>query len=747
MKSALDDASLTLRGRNPPLAFVHETTMSMQQPLAIPQPAALAQAVRSASTVVWWSAPVQWWKLTLVGVAVSAVAAWTTASQYGQNFWQIEGTLIHTPLPCAEPLGATYTPPSPQTLITLVKSPRSLESVTRELHLPVPPKAVDRCLKVVKPYNADSVSLVLEWPDPEVGKRIVDRLMDLHAGEVATLRSEKVKEGNTFLQKECERCKARLDELGAAYAELPGGTNPERLRSEWELARKEMSALSIERDTLRSEVAQYGDKIARLRDREKAILARSASDTAAFDADDANAPYIRRKELLVDALREDEQRYIEAVSAQAIKEKEFQLLKPLHAKGVLSQLEYDRAAGEVELHAVKRKNAERAVAQRRKELAELPLQHLLADRAELERQKVRAEAKLAIVEQTLAAKRKAADEQADAIAEEAKLHRQMLKAEDDPRERDLKTSPLLVLGGDTVREFAVAQAATSSPHPTTSNRKSIAALTFCGMMAFLCLGQMSYARVKAPRVAPPSLPTFGLPVLAACEGPPVAPGSVAIPPSDEARQLALRLRGPVRQTGGLVVFTSASEHVPHEDVTCQLARYLALWEETVLILDARIDGQALRPLSLLFEPTKTSLMPTHSTGELVVSHPVTDQGQVPGLFHYLHSADEFEENRYVRKTAIERVDCLPVGAVFPGPDLLASSGMHRLLVRLSQQYDRILIIAPALTQPFATEILTGYADGVVVAVRAGEAENPDAAAAIRAVQQSGVPLTGVMVRA
>ncbi len=745
MKSASSGASPNTRGRNPRLAFVRETTMPTQ-PLTIPQPVPLTQAFRSASMSEWWAAPVTGWKLTLVGAAASAVAAWAMATQYGQNFWQVEGTLIHTPLPGGEHLGAIYVPPSPQTLITLVKSPRSLEAVARELELPVSPRTVDRCLKVVKPYNADSVSLVLEWPDPDAGRRIVDRLMDLHAAEVASLRSEKVKEGTALLKDERVRIAARLDELRAAYAELPGAGNPERLRTDWEFAKKELSALSIERDVLRGEVEQYAGKIATAQEREKAIVARSASEAEAFDPDDANAPYVRRKEILVDALREDEHRYVEAVSALAIKDKELQLLKPLHAKGVLSQLEYDRAAGEVELHAVKKRNAERAVAQRRKELAELPLQQLQADRVELDRQKGRAEAKLAVVEQTLAAKRKAADEQTDVIAKEAKLHRQILNAEDDLRSIEVKIATMTQLGGDTVREFAVAQPATSSPHPTASNRKSIAALTFGGMMAFLCLGQMGYARVKVPRTVPPALPTFGLPVLAACEPAAVDPGSVASAPSDEARQLALRLRAPVRQCGGLVVFTSAAEDVPYEDVACQLARYLALWEESVLILDARIDGQSPRPLNLLFEAPQTSLMPAQATGELVVSHPPADQGQMSGLFHYLHSADEVEENRYVRKTAIDRVDCMPVGDAFPSSDLLASSGMHRLLVRLSQQYDRILIIAPALTQPFAVEILTGYADGVVVAVRAGEPERPDPAAAMRAVQQSGVPLAGVMVR-
>ena len=57
------------------------------------------------------------------------------------------------------------------------RSRRLVEAVVRDLNLPVSPQALDRNLRVNKPVNADAVSLVLEWPDPEVAAAIVNGLM------------------------------------------------------------------------------------------------------------------------------------------------------------------------------------------------------------------------------------------------------------------------------------------------------------------------------------------------------------------------------------------------------------------------------------------------------------------------------------------------------------------------------------------------------------------------------------------
>src|SRR3954467_10049268 len=102
-------------------------------------------AVRSAESP-YWTAPLRRWPVTLVCCALAAAAAYGVAKAYGQNHWQVEGTLVHTPVPVAEELRGDYSPPSPQTLVSLAKSPAALEQVTQDLKLPVSAQALDRCL-------------------------------------------------------------------------------------------------------------------------------------------------------------------------------------------------------------------------------------------------------------------------------------------------------------------------------------------------------------------------------------------------------------------------------------------------------------------------------------------------------------------------------------------------------------------------------------------------------------------------
>jgi hypothetical protein len=247
-----------------------------------------------------------------------------------------------------------------------------------------------------------------------------------------------------------------------------------------------------------------------------------------------------------------------------------------------------------------------------------------------------------------------------------------------------------------------------------------------------------------------------------------------VDPLTEARQLAVRLRTPVHQSGGMVLFAPVREDSQVAEIVCQLARYLALWGDSVLVLDARFDTpDAGLPLG---QPSGPSDLPTSSGDTAVVSlSPALDgaveearakgrkaarKGRpaapetttdirlpdpiVPGLFHLLRSGAA-DEVAMIRETALTGVSYLPVGSAAPDPDLLASAAMHRLLVRLSERYDRILVLGPPLAHAVAAEVLAGYADGVAVFVRRCDPPSADAARAIEAVRGAGAPWVGAVV--
>jgi Mrp family chromosome partitioning ATPase len=191
-----------------------------------------------------------------------------------------------------------------------------------------------------------------------------------------------------------------------------------------------------------------------------------------------------------------------------------------------------------------------------------------------------------------------------------------------------------------------------------------------------------------------------------------------------------------------MLFTAAADTTQIEDVVYQLARYLALWGDSVLVLDARSLSRS-DPNPFL-RPGDREL-PSHAAGDVVaLVDPATPPRGSTGLSHVLQSGED--ETAHVRDTPLTGVQYFPVGAVFPDADLLASAGMHRLLVRMSERYDRILILGPSLGQPVAVEILAGYADGAVVALPRCESESPDVAKAVQAVRSAGVPWVGAVVR-
>ncbi len=687
------------------------------------------------------TAPLRRWPVTLGCAVICAGLAAAAAKEYGQNHWRVEGSLIYSPLAVAEPIRNDYESPNPQTLLTLVKSPRSLDAVIRELDLPVSARSLDRSLKVNKPYNADSVTLQLDWPDPAQGKKIVDRLMAIHADEVVALRQEKVKASLALLRAELVGCERRLAEVRAAAEKLPSGGNMDRVRAEWEQASKDASVLALDLDATRQKLAANAEETVRLAAREKLL---TATKEDGVGADEVSAPYRTRKEAVLDALRQEESLLREVEKTLAAKMKEAARHKSLVDRGAMSPLEFDKVSGEVDVLDIRKQNAEAAVQERKRELAERPFRQLQAYRDELARHQEALAVRAAALEKARDEKRKDAVRLADQMATAAAVAKHVERAEADRRAVDTRIAAMERLAGDGVREFVPAQPAAAPELPTASNRKSLAALTFSGLMGVCLVGLVGHARLTGPRAAP-RVSTYGLPVLAAAE-----PARDKADPAAEARQLALRLRGPVHQSGGLVLFTPATAGDCAADVVTQLAHYLALWNQSVLILDARIDRDGCS--DLFTRPTEPSAarLPEHSAhgGSELMASAGNDLMPTAGLYHALQAGGTVDgKSAGVRETPLAGVSYLPVGAAFPSPDLLASAAMQRLLVNLSDRFDRILVLGPALTDPVAAEILAGYADAAVVAVRRGTPEAAHVADAVQSVKDAGVAWVGAIVRA
>jgi Mrp family chromosome partitioning ATPase len=679
---------------------------------AAPRPAPHADPVL-VPEFLW--APLRLWKLTLLCVAASALAAGAAAARFSQHLWPVETTIVYTPLA----LGghADYTPPSPQTLISLVKSQQRLEKVARELDLPVPARTLDRAVKVTQQPNVDAVRLSIDWPDADAGRAIVDRIADEYIRDTAALRRDQIQQALAMLRSEQAGHARALAEARAAYDALPERVTHARLAVERERGATAATAMTTDLNLTLEKLAAAQTQLARAREMEAAAVA----GTPATE----DAGYRERKQVLVDALRGCQAKLQEIDVEIESRKKELTGLQRLVDTGVGSKAELSRVVADIELLGTRRRSEAAAAAEHTKELAELPLRHARRLVAQHEAELAGLEIRAAALRRSLDQNRTAMVRTGELSAAEEAARRKLDHAEADARGVAARVAALERLRDGPAAEFAAVHPAAVTG-PPASNKKVIGVFVFAGLMGLSLLGIVGRAWYRLPPGAKHA--TYGLPVLAAVEGD--APGRTAAHASTEARRLALQLREPVRNSGGVILCVAADAGTRTDDVAWQLARYLALAGEGVLILDTRVTDVPGRALGPAGRDSSTNL------GRAAAR---------TGLAHCLQTRAS-DLTALVTKTDATGVAYLPAGRPFPDPDQLASAFMQGLLVRFAERYDRVILLGDPLQNSLSAEILAGYADGALVVCRRDGEETAEGRAAVAAIRGAGLPWVGAVVR-
>lgn len=661
-------------------------------------------------------APLRRWKLTLLCAAAAAVAAGAAAARFSQQLWPVETTIVYTPLALG---GHTdYAPPSPQTLISLVKSQQRLEKVARELELSVSARVLDRAVKVNQQPNVDAVRLAIDWPDPDAGRAIVDRVADEYIHDTAALRRDQIQQALAMLRAEQTGHARALAEARAAYDALPERVTHARLAVERERGAAAATAMTTDLNVTLEKLAACEAQLARAREAEKAA---AAGTPAAEDAG-----YRERKQILVDAARGHQARIQEIDVETESKKKELANLQRLVDTGVGSKAELARVVADIDLLGTRRRSEAAAAAEHAAELAELPLRHARRLVAQLESEHAGLEVRAAGLRRSLDQNRKDMVRTGELTAAEDAARRKLDQAEADARGVAARIAALERLRDGPGAEFAAVHPAAVTG-PPASNKKVIGVFVFAGLFGLSLLGIVGHAYLRRPPGAAPA--AYGLPVLAAAEGD--APGrSSAAHAATEARRLALQLREPVRNSGGVILCVAADAGTRTDDVAWQLARYLALAGEGVLILDTQVTdvpGRALGPAG------RDSSANLGRAG---------DQAGLSQCFRNRAS----DVATLVTKTDATGVAYLPAGRPFPDPDQLASAFMQGLLVRFAERYDRVILLGDPIQDSLAAEILAGYADGALVVCRRDGGETAEGRAAVAAMLAAGVPWVGAVVR-
>jgi succinoglycan biosynthesis transport protein ExoP len=99
-------------------------------------------------------------------------------------------------------------------------------------------------------------------------------------------------------------------------------------------------------------------------------------------------------------------------------------------------------------------------------------------------------------------------------------------------------------------------------------------------------------------------------------------------------------------------------------------------------------------------------------------------------------------------TDVKNLDVLPAGPLAPNPaEILQSDSFARLLDRLNERYDRVVIDSPPTLPVTDAAILSTMADGTVIVVRAFATSRHMFAQAVRSLQAVGANIAGGLLNA
>lgn len=117
-------------------------------------------------------------------------------------------------------------------------------------------------------------------------------------------------------------------------------------------------------------------------------------------------------------------------------------------------------------------------------------------------------------------------------------------------------------------------------------------------------------------------------------------------------------------------------------------------------------------------------------------------GDGPGLSDVLTGSTPIDQS--IRVEAAGLPDLLPAGSEPDMHELLAGTGMRDLVAQLRGRYRHLVVDAePVLSTP-ATEVLSEYADGVLIVVATGTTTRRDLVAAVDRLRAVDAPLTGIV---
>jgi uncharacterized protein involved in exopolysaccharide biosynthesis len=682
-------------------------------------PGLLASALR---------APIRRWRVSLAAAAGCAALAVLVGMALSEKSWKAEGVLLYTPLPESESLRRSYNPEKLESFIALIKSTDDLETLRQEFDLPLTTEVLEKKLKVEQVPRSQAVVVTLEWGDRDTAAAIVNRLMELHIRHVANIQNGKTAEIFANLQAQLKECQSARDVARSELVDFLSKkdivdirNDRDRLDKEVSDAEKEVADAKDKADAYPQQIREVENEIAKLGND---LQARSMEDLAKAAEEDRE--YRKRRKDLQDAIREEERRRAEADKEYHDAEREARSVEPLISSGAIARSEAEKLRGKADLLRLKVVNSDKKMKELAEDLNQLPRDYFLGKAADLRKKRndlqeeARAlQSKIGRLEESLKVVRQRKEKRLLTLSEGELLEKKYKELDTRRLQLEEQVADLRTLGS----EVKIDTPAKPKRDPFSSNFKKIAAGAFALPLALLFGGMVFVDAAANAGTARTLARRLGLPVIGRFPG----AGKAANPA--ESRALALRLRQSVAASGGVLLFSPVSGREEGVDaLLCDVCRYLALQDEKVLILDGRIgNSQEGR--------TPPWVSPLASTGG----------GRAAGLVQYLVFEGQSIWNT-VLPTRLPGVEYLPAGGPCSTTDVLASQQMRELIDTLRRRYSLIVVAGPSADHPIDTEILSGFADGVLAFVEGPAGSCPTGAEElVKSLQTGGAPLLGAVV--
>lgn len=670
----------------------------------------------------------RWKEIALASVPCMLLAA-VVYIFFGKDVYLHKASVIYNPPPAPEALKGVYVPSDFETQSALIFEPNLIEQLMRSFGMGIPPSIMVKNFKLdPPPFGAKKLTVLLEWQDNEQGAAMVNKLLELFIAQAAENREAILDRMEKATTKSLAGCDERIQALTVEYKKYSDKAGVNNIKRELEqvkndLAKKEgaLDGPRARRDSilaqmrnqetviedLKVKAKQDGQDVAQKRINEiKRSITQEEGKLGQLDSDLKTAT----GKLAVDETLLQQK----AIAVEVVREQREKV------KGLQKQVEASKKL--IAQYKEDIEDAKKNPSSPEMTAATGQLDRLKNDLAGVDAEIKRGGENIPQLEQRLR-KLNAAQQESEETATRLEA------AEAEHKTLDLQKKAIEHLKNDKRKEFQVASEAKATPTPYYNTGKKLA-LPALVVPLLLVVGFIVVRDMRSQAWQMEALSgQLGMTVLARAwreRG-----GHREIDPA-EVRGLALKLRGYVSGEGGSILFSSLNEGAEIDELLAQIGRFLAIRDERVLIVDARIT-QPEAPALMRYVERPVEVM----SGDTIASAPPGQSGLVQYLVFEGCDAKDF-----IVPTGLGAVDLLPAGGPYPQTDVLAAEPMKELLDRMRKEYSVVLIAGPSVVQDTDTEILAAYVQGMVLVLNGPVRDAAPVEDVFQSLRDGDAPLLG-----